>query len=269
MGELIKKPIGVFDSGMGGISVLANLIHDMPNENFIYYGDSNNAPYGVRPVEEIKNLSINICDFLLSQGVKAIVVACNTATSAAIVDIRDKYSIPIVGMEPALKPAIEANEDKNDIIVMATETTLREEKFQKLMNKYAEDTNIIKLPAPKLVTLVESDLENKGAVRAYLNEILSPIDLDKVASIVLGCTHFIFIKDILMDIIKEYNIDIIDGNKGTTNHLKSLLDDIDALSSSDIEGSVVIYNSINNEKIIDYSKELLIKRIDDLNKEVV
>lgn len=260
-----KKPIGVFDSGMGGISVLADLVYNMPNENFIYFGDSKNAPYGIKELKRIKELSIDACNFLVNEGVKAIVVACNTATSAAIKDIRDMYDIHIVGMEPALKPAVEQNINNKSIIVMATETTLREKKFENLMDDYAKDVNIIKMPASKLVELVELELNNTEAIREYLNDILKNIDLNDVSSIVLGCTHFVFINDILKDIVGP-DVDIIDGNLGTTNHLEYILKESGDLNTNGEEGSLIIYNSANDDSVIDYSRELLLNRIEKLNQ---
>jgi len=125
------RPIGFFDSGVGGISVLKESLKILPNEDFVYFGDSINAPYGIKSVNEVKELTFNAVDFLLSKGVKVVVIACNTATSAAIDDLREKYKdIPIIGIEPALKPAVEISRGKS-IIIMATPMTLAEKKFSK------------------------------------------------------------------------------------------------------------------------------------------
>lgn len=153
------NPIGFFDSGLGGISVLKESIKLLPNENFIYFGDSINAPYGSKSIEEIRELTNKAIEFLISKNVKAIVIACNTATSASVNELRDKYSkdIPILGIEPALKPASLSNK-KGSIVVMATERTLSEKKFFDLMDKVAKQRDVIKLPCPSLVKFVENEI---------------------------------------------------------------------------------------------------------------
>ena len=149
------KAIGVFDSGLGGISVLKEFVKSMPSENFIYYGDSANAPYGIKTKKEITDRCENIIEFFIKQGVKAVVIACNTATSASANILRKKYSyLPIIGMEPALKVAADGKTD-NTIVVMATPLTLREEKFNNLMSRYDDENTIIKMPCPELVKIVE------------------------------------------------------------------------------------------------------------------
>jgi len=131
-----KNPIGFIDSGVGGVSVLKEAVKLLPNENYIYFGDSKNAPYGIKSVKEVQKLTFDACEFLINHNAKALVIACNTATSAAINELRKKYkSIPVIGIEPALKPAVELNR-KGKIIVMATPMTLAEKKFNELMLNY-------------------------------------------------------------------------------------------------------------------------------------
>lgn len=248
--------IGVFDSGFGGISVLKELVSIMPNENYIYYGDSANAPYGIKTKEDIIKRCMQICDFFISKSVKAIVVACNTATSAAIETLRNTYKdITIVGMEPALKPAVERKE-MNNVIVMATPLTLKEEKFAKLMKKYIDKNNIIKLPCPELVTIVENDmLDDEELINNQINKYFSSIDMKNVDSIVLGCTHFIFYKKYIKKFISDNTV-IIDGNNGTARHLKKLLLQTSAFNKQSESGRIEFYNSNNNEKYIELSKKL-------------
>ena len=166
-----EKSIGVFDSGLGGISVLKELREAMPSEKFIYYGDSANAPYGIKTKEEITERCEKIIEFFLKEGVKAIVIACNTATSAAANVLREKYSnLPIIGMEPALKVAADGKID-NTIVVMATPLTLREEKFNNLMSQYDDDNIVIKMPCPELVNIVENDLlDDKEVVEKQIKD---------------------------------------------------------------------------------------------------
>lgn len=235
-----KGCIGVFDSGLGGISVLRELVKVMPNEKFVYYGDSGNAPYGTKNREEIEKLCIDVCDFLVSKGAKAIVIACNTATSAAADMLRERYKgIPIIGMEPALKPAVE---NKNGgVVVMATPFTLKEVKFNKLVDKYAVDVDIVRMPCPELVKIVENDnLGNVDIVSSQLKEYYKNIDLSGIKNVVLGCTHFIFYKEYLKGILGD-DIEIIDGNLGTAKNLLNVLKNNSLLNEG--LGSVEFYNS--------------------------
>ena len=174
-------PIGVFDSGVGGISVLRELVAQMPNENYIFFGDSKNAPYGTKTLEEVQKLTCADAEYLLSRGVKALVVACNTATSAAIRILREKYAdMPVIGIEPALKPAVHAGGHPR-VLVMATPMTLREEKFHALMQRFGSDAEILRLPCPGLVEYVEQgvlegaiplSLANSG-IRAALGSLFT------------------------------------------------------------------------------------------------
>ena len=237
-----EKPIGVFDSGVGGISVLKECLTMLPCEDFVYFGDSINAPYGTKSVKEVKELTFNAVDFLLAKGVKAVVIACNTATSAAIDDLREKYKdIPIIGIEPALKPAVEASKGKS-IIIMATPMTLSEKKFSNLMQQHNKEVNIIPLPCAGLVELIENGIIEGDEIENYLKDKLKeyiPLDL---GSIVLGCTHYPFIKNELIKVVGEKTI-IIDGSIGTVNQLKRQLSINDLLSEKKTKGTVTIYNS--------------------------
>ena len=252
-----NKAIGVFDSGLGGVSVLKELIKSMPNEKFIYFGDSANAPYGIKTKEEITERCIEIIDFFLKEGVKAIVIACNTATSAAANILREKYSqLPIIGMEPALKVAADGKVD-NTIVVMATPLTLREEKFNKLMSQYDDENTVIKMPCPELVNIVENDLlDDEKVVKTQLTNYYKDLNMDKINSVVLGCTHFVFYRD-YMEKILNHNIKIVYGNKGTTNHLKDVLRERNELRDENEEGSVTIYNSSKDKRFIKLSEKLL------------
>ena len=251
------KSIGVFDSGLGGISVLKELKKAMPNEKFIYYGDSANAPYGIKTKEEITKRCEDIIEFFLSKGVKAVVIACNTATSAAANILREKYSfLPIIGMEPALKVAADGKVD-NTIVVMATPLTLREEKFNNLMAQYDDNNTVIKMPCPELVNIVENDLlDDESVVKTQLTKYYKDLDMEKINSVVLGCTHFVFYKN-YMEQILDNNINIVDGNQGTTNHLKEVLRLRNELRDKSEKGSITIYNSSKDEKFIKLSQKLL------------
>lgn len=234
-----NRAIAIFDSGLGGISVLKQFKQQLPYENYLYYGDSLHAPYGTKTKDEIINRCIDICDEFIKQDVKAIVIACNTATSAAATILRDKYTIPIIGMEPALKVAAH-NKTNQNIVVLATPFTLKETKFQTLLKQYSEGNTITNIACPELVSIVENkQLENKEIVISQLQLYFKDIDMKQVHSIVLGCTHFSFYTTYLNELFPH--IKVIDGNLGTIHHLKDILMDNKQLNES--LGSLHIANS--------------------------
>jgi len=216
-----KRPIGIFDSGIGGITVLAKAMEILPGERFIYFGDSGNAPYGIKETKEVLELTKDAANFFLKKGVKALVIACNTATSAAIQYLRNNLDIPVIGMEPALKPAVETGKG-GAIGVMATPLTLKEKKFNMLMKNYLSKANILALPCPGLVELIESGVWEGAEIQNYLSKRFSDLDINDITDIVLGCTHYIFIKD---EANKFFNnrVRIIDGNEGTARQVRRVL----------------------------------------------
>ncbi len=233
-----QDPVGIFDSGVGGISVLCTAVKNLPNENYIYYADSAHAPYGTQPITAVKEHSFRVARLLLEKNIKALVIACNTATSAAVSDLRKSLAIPVIGMEPALKPAIE-NYGNGKIIVMATPMTLENSKFAKLMKKYGSARDIVPLPAPKLVELIERGAYRSAGTAAYLQQLLAP-HLPDISSIVLGCTHFLYVTEMLQKIVGD-NVTLIDGNNGTIRQLKRILRKRNLLNKSG--GSVEILTS--------------------------
>jgi len=248
------SPIGIFDSGLGGLSVLATIHKLMPGENLIYYGDSANAPYGEKNRQQVRQLSTRICDTLVDKGAKAIVVACNTATSAAISDLRRRYDIPIVGMEPALKPAVEQTET-GAVAVLATALTLRESKFQGLLEQFRTGRRIFSIPCPELVMLVESGVLSGEKAEAAVAECLRGIDKENLAAVVLGCTHYVFLKQVFEKSLGKKTL-IVDGNVGTALHLKKLLEERRQLSGSLTEATIQIDNSAG-ETLIERSWMIL------------
>lgn len=237
-----NRPIGIFDSGMGGISVLGEAIRMMPTENFIYYGDSENAPYGSKTKEEVTALSEAVCEHLIERHVKAIVIACNTATSAAAPYLREKYKdIPVIGIEPALKPAVEG-QPEGAVLVMATEMTLKESKFLDLCDRIANEREVIKLPCPSLVALVESGITEGYEAEQAIRECLEEVDFSRVTAVVLGCTHFVFLRDAVTAVMGE-DVKIFDGNTGTVKHLLQVLDNLGLHDESRHEATIEIINS--------------------------
>ena len=214
-------PIAVFDSGVGGISVLKELVKLMPEENYIYFGDSVNAPYGTRTTQEVKVLTLNAAAMLYERGIKALVVACNTATSAAIGALREKYpELIVIGIEPALKPAVDAFPG-GTIGVLATPVTLREEKFRRLVESYSGHCRVIDLPAPGLSQLVEHGLGDSEEAEALLRPILAPW-AGKMDALVLGCTHYPFAAATIRRIMGE-DILLLDGGDGTARETRRRL----------------------------------------------
>lgn len=254
--DIKNNPIGFFDSGVGGLSVLRETLSIMPNENYIYFGDSKNAPYGTKKLEEVRELTFKAADFLLSKNVKAIVVACNTATSAAIEQLRENHKdIPVIGIEPAIKPAVHC-EREGKVIVMATPMTLREKKFKLLLQKLNEKDKLISLPCPKLVEFVEQGILDGDELESYLKDQLSKYIDDKISSIVLGCTHFPFVKKTIAKVVGD-DIPLIDGSHGTSMELKRKLIEKDILSDNKDKGYVKIYNSNNDSKVVDFCYNLI------------
>ena len=251
-----NRPIGVLDSGLGGISVLRELVKLMPGENFIYYGDSANAPYGTRIPEEVIDLTKKDVEFLLERGAKAIVVACNTATSVAIKELRAAYEevLPVIGIEPALKPAVKAKEHSK-VVVMATPMTLSQTKFNSMMHIYEDDANIIKMPCPGLVEYIESGVLEGPFLDAYLEKQFAPYDKAEIDAVVLGCTHYPLIREVIQKHLP--GVFVYDGGFGTAKQTKRRLAERGLLSDRESGGKVEIFNSRNTEEILELSRRLL------------
>lgn len=250
-----KRPIGFMDSGVGGISVLREAVQLLPQENFIYYGDSANAPYGTKTDAAVLKLTINAVEYLREQGCKAIVIACNTATSAAIEELRARYDFPIIGIEPAVKPAVAiSREDK--ILVMATPMTLKRPKFADLVSKHADTCQILPLPCPGLVELIESGHLGDPVLMDYLQELLAPYLPQNIAVVVLGCTHYPFVRPALQKVLGE-RTEIIDGSFGTAKQLWHKLREFNLLNTGDSPGYVKIYNSAADADLLSLSASLL------------
>lgn len=244
-----NKPIGVFDSGIGGLTVLNKIIKILPNEKYIYYADTDNVPYGTKPKEEVKKYIDKAIDFLISKNVKAIVIACNTATSIAVKELREKYNIPIIGIEPAVKPAVE-NRGERRVLIMATPTTIKEEKLKHLLEKLNAKEYVDLIGMPKLVEFAENGDFESEQVEKYIKEQLKEYNLDEYSEIVLGCTHFPFFKKTLSKFFSK-ETQIIDGSNGVANRLKYILQKENLLGNNNL--NIKFYYSgrlvINNKKL--------------------
>lgn len=251
-----EKAIAVFDSGVGGISVLRELVKLMPNENFIYLGDSAHAPYGTKSIEEVYQLSIDNIEDLMKQGIKAVVIGCNTVTSVAIDDLRDKYvTMPIIGVEPALKPAV-LHKKNGRVLVMATPITIHEHKFSKLMDTYRRMADVIPLPCGGLADLVEQGKLDGQEVDTYLKKLLEPYIEPKLDAVVLGCTHYPFVKEAIAKAI-GYDVEFFDGGVGTAKETRRKLEQYNIVNPSKEQGTVTMLNSLGDEKMIELSYQLL------------
>lgn len=245
-----ERPIGVFDSGVGGISVLGELRRVLPRERFIYYGDTRHAPYGTKPPEEVLGYVRGVMDILTGMDVKAVVIACNTATSVAAATLRAEMTLPIIGMEPALKPAAMARHG-GQILVLATPVTLRLPKFQALMARYGEGA--APLPCPGLMELVET--EDFPGAQAYLQERLAAFDLAQMDAVVLGCTHYVFLRPMLRRMLPSHVL-LLDGNEGTARQLRRVLEQRGQLSEAG-EGGATLMTSGDEAAILPRMRRLL------------
>lgn len=213
--------IGVFDSGVGGLSVLARIRHRLPHETLIYVADSKYMPYGCKPAHVVQERCMEIADFFARRQCKAVVVACNTATAAAVHQIREKYSFPVIGMEPAVKPAVQHS--KSGVVgVLATRGTLGSEKFNRLISRYSQHARVIVQPCPGLVERIEAgDLAGKQT-RAMLDLFLQPLIREGVDTLVLGCTHYPFIMPLIRDITGD-DVCLMDSGDAIARELEKQL----------------------------------------------
>ena len=233
-------PIGVFDSGLGGISVLREAVRQLPHEKFLYYGDSANAPYGEKSVAEVQALTERAFLHLLNRGCKAVVLACNTATAAAAELLREKYpGFPLLGIEPALKPAAAPG---GNILVLATPLTIREEKYRQLAAQYGHTAHILSLPCPGIPELVENGITEGEPVEQILRPLLAPYRDRHFDRVVLGCTHYPFVANSIRRVL-GYPVQMVDGAAGTAAYLRVRLEKADLLRPTQLPGSVRFENS--------------------------
>ncbi len=246
--------IAVFDSGVGGVSVLRELRRLMPGENYYYFGDSANAPYGLKTTEQVRELTLAAAEKLFSKGVKCLVVACNTATAAAIETLRSAYPQRIiVGIEPALKLAADRH-PHGTIGIMATDVTLREKKLAQLLERYSQDCNVIRLPSPGVVEMVESGKADSPEAIALMQAELEPY-ASTLDALVLGCTHYPFMKNAIRAVVGD-GVELLDGGEGTAKETQRRLKDADLLNDQQI-GTLVVENSSEQQQKIDLTYSLL------------
>ena len=239
-----EMPIGFFDSGLGGIGVLAHAVKALPNEHFIYFGDSANAPYGTKSAEEVRALTLDAVSRMAMEGIKALVVACNTASGAAAAKLRETYNFPIIALEPALKVA-EENHQSGIIPVLATPLTLASAQYAKLQEKFG--SHAAPLPCPGLMEFIEREEMDSDALHRYLAKLFKPFEGMEIDSVVLGCTHYLFIRGAIKKNLPEATR-VVDSNEGVIRQLQRKLEENGLLRSSASPGSLTIRSSSGLEK---------------------
>ena len=249
--------IAVFDSGLGGISVLRHLLRLMPGERYLYFGDSANAPYGSRPTSEVRDLTLAAAEQLMEEKpLKALVLACNTATAAAVKDLRQKCpDLMVIGIEPALKVAAD-HYPGGRIGVMATEVTLREEKFDTLLHRFHENCSVTKIPMPGLVQLVEAGKTDSPEMDDLLRNLLAP-HIGKLDAVVLGCTHYPLAARAISRVLGE-NVVLLDGGDGTARETRRRLAAEGLLEEGG--GELIMENSGGDPQMIARGYDLLKER---------
>ena len=253
-----ELPIAVLDSGVGGISVLRELLRIMPNENYLYYGDSANAPYGTKQSREVLKITRNNLKYLKAVGIKALVIACNTATSAAAATLRkENPDLPIIGIEPAIKPPA-VTLDHPRVLVMATPLTLREKKFSRLVSRFESKEEIIPLPCDGLAELIEAGKLDSAEIKAYLTKLFEPHLDPPPDAVVLGCTHYPHAKAAIAECLPKGTL-ILDGGEGTARHTHNRLSELGLLRISHKVGTVKIINTSSDPNAVLLSRTLLYK----------
>ncbi|MDO7172913.1 glutamate racemase [Mariniflexile sp. AS56] len=240
-----KQPIGIFDSGVGGTSIWREINNLLPNENTIYLADSANAPYGLKTKEAITNLSIKNVEHLIKQDCKLIVVACNTATTNAISLLRDQFSIPIIGIEPAIKPAA-LNTQTKAIGILATKGTLSSELFHKTTDLFASNIKVVERIGEGIVELIESGQLQSEAMRSVLKRYLQPMIDVNIDYLVLGCTHYPYLMPLLIELLPNH-VKIIDSGQAVARQTKVILEKHDLLNSTVAKGDYQFFTNGKTE----------------------
>lgn len=230
-----NNPIGVYDSGFGGLSVWRELHRALPRESLIYLGDGKNCPYGNKTEEQIRELAERAVGDLVERGCKMVVVACNTATAAAIEYLRERFShLPIVGLEPAVKPACAMTRSKV-VGVIATERSLAGRKFLSTLERYGEGVEVLKVVGEGFVEVVEADAEQEPRTEELVRRVVEPIIERGADVIVLGCTHYPFLGDVIRRVVGDREVAVIDSGEAVEKRVESLLDKFSLRCAEDNE----------------------------------
>lgn len=251
-----NAPIGIFDSGVGGSSIWKEIYQLLPNENTIYLADSANAPYGNRSEAEIVALSIKNTEALIAMGCKIIVVACNTATTNAIDILRERFEIPIIGIEPAIKPAALGTHTKS-IGILATRGTLSSALFHKTSEAFTKDISVIEIVGEGLVPLIEKGALESLELRKLLVNYTAPMVVANIDYLVLGCSHYPYLIPLLKEILPD-SVTIIDSGEAVARHTKIMLENINLLAEKKETPSLLFYTNAEVETL-----KLLLKEFKD------
>ena len=256
-----NNPIGVMDSGVGGISVLKHIHALLPHESLFYVADSKYAPYGNKTAEEITARCMILADFLLQKDVKALVVACNTATAAAIDELRETFDITIIGMEPAVKPAAEAS--TNGVIgVLATVGTLKSAQFAALLESYGRNVKVVTQACVSLVECIERGELDTPETKALIRQYTSPLLAEGADTIVLGCTHYPFIAHVIQEVVGD-KISLIDTGAAVAKQLKRQLEEKGLLSASQEKAEVRFWTNSEAENAVQVTEKLWGKHVEE------
>lgn len=250
----VMESIVVFDSGLGGLTALAEAIRAMPSEHFIYYGDNLHVPYGPKDPEDIRAYLDEMMRFVEPYRPKAILLACNTATVTSAAYLREHYAIPIIGMEPAVKPAIEHDDRNKRILVLSTEGTSRSERLHALIERFDDENLVDILPLPNLVEFAERLEFDTPDVRTDLETIIESFDMEDYGAVVLGCTHFIWYRPLFEEMLPD-TVDIVDGNAAT---VRQLMRKLNGAIETEGEGSLRLhFTGSQPEKLFSFLEETL------------
>ena len=248
-----KQPIGIFDSGIGGTSILKEIVKLLPQENIIYLADSANAPYGEKPKEEIVTLCKKNVDWLLSKNCKLIVIACNTATTNAIELLRNTYKIPFIGIEPAIKPA--ALKSKTHVIgVLATKGTLTSQLFARSTEQYTDTTKIVEVVGKGLVEYIEEGDFNSPELKKLLKGFIIPLIKQNIDYLVLGCSHYPYLIDLLKELLPA-NIKIIDSGEAVAKQTKQVLTENKLLNKNNQSKKLQFFTNSHPKVLENISKK--------------
>ncbi len=252
-----EAPVAVLDSGIGGISVLKELVKLMPNEKFIYFGDFENAPYGTKTMEQVRDITVHNAKMLMEMGAKALVVACNTATGAAVRVLREMYpDFPLVGIEPAVKPAV-SDRPHPTVLIMATPLTLKQEKFELLLSRVATpDAKIIRLPCAGLMEIIDEGHVEGDEIDAYLSDLFRDIPKNEVDAVVLGCTHYPHAKNAIIKALGG-KVHVYDGGFGTAKETGRRIEQAGLRAPENQKGEVLFLNTEGHEEKIELAKRFL------------
>ena len=250
------RPIGIFDSGVGGLTVWKTLLEMFPYESFVYFADTKNCPYGTKTDKEIIKLSDEITQFLIEKGCKLIVIACNTATSAAVKFLRNKYNIPVIGIEPAIKPASLLSKTGN-IGVLATQSTIKGNHFRQTSGKYAKDKNVIIQVGYGLVEQVENNQINTLKTQELIFKYIQPMLKANVDCIVLGCTHYPLLISVIEKEIGNKEIQLLEPSKAVAKQTEVVLNRYNIKSEEKNNRKTMIYTSSSDKESINNILNLL------------